>query len=126
MVNSKPYPNARKAGRHSFGEPSVRRTRPAPEGTYNGAVAQLGERYVRNVEVRGSIPLGSTIFRTVYQLHKPWERTTENPHKSIWHKFGTVLEDSSWLVSENEITDGMFRSGNLGILKLDRSLTNRR
>ena len=26
-----------------------------------GAVAQLGERYVRNVEVRGSIPLGSTI-----------------------------------------------------------------
>jgi hypothetical protein len=32
-----------------------------------GAVAQLGERDVRNVEVRGSIPLGSTIypFRTV-------------------------------------------------------------
>ena len=27
-----------------------------------GAVAQLGERYVRNVEVRGSIPLGSTII----------------------------------------------------------------
>ena len=26
-----------------------------------GAVAQLGERYVRNVEVRGSIPLSSTI-----------------------------------------------------------------
>ncbi len=26
-----------------------------------GAVAQLGERDVRNVEVRGSIPLGSTI-----------------------------------------------------------------
>ena len=25
-----------------------------------GAVAQLGERDVRNVEVRGSIPLGST------------------------------------------------------------------
>ena len=25
-----------------------------------GAVAQLGERHVRNVEVRGSIPLGST------------------------------------------------------------------
>jgi hypothetical protein len=29
---------------------------------YVGAVAQLGERDVRNVEVRGSIPLGSTIF----------------------------------------------------------------
>ena len=26
-----------------------------------GAVAQLGERLVRNEEVRGSIPLGSTI-----------------------------------------------------------------
>ena len=25
-----------------------------------GAVAQSGERHVRNVEVRGSIPLGST------------------------------------------------------------------
>ena len=27
-----------------------------------GAVAQLGERVVRNDEVRGSIPLGSTNF----------------------------------------------------------------
>ena len=27
----------------------------------NGAVAQMGERVVRNDEVRGSIPLGSTI-----------------------------------------------------------------
>ncbi len=27
---------------------------------YAGAVAQLGERSVRNAEVRGSIPLGST------------------------------------------------------------------
>ena len=27
-----------------------------------GAVAQLGERHVRNVEVGGSIPLGSTSF----------------------------------------------------------------
>ena len=26
----------------------------------NGAVAQLGERHVRNVEVVGSIPIGST------------------------------------------------------------------
>jgi hypothetical protein len=30
---------------------------PAPHG---GAVAQLGERLVRNEEVRGSIPLSST------------------------------------------------------------------
>jgi hypothetical protein len=28
---------------------------------FPGAVAQLGERRVRNAEVRGSIPLGSTI-----------------------------------------------------------------
>ena len=28
----------------------------------NGAVAQLGERHVRNVEVVGSIPIGSTII----------------------------------------------------------------
>ena len=33
-----------------------------------GAVAQLGERHVRNVEVRGSIPLGSTIFPLCYQI----------------------------------------------------------
>ena len=32
------------------------------ESTWNGAVAQLGERVVRNDEVRGSIPLGSTRF----------------------------------------------------------------
>jgi hypothetical protein len=29
-----------------------------------GAVAQLGERRVRNAEVGGSIPLGSTTFRS--------------------------------------------------------------
>ena len=36
----------------------------APKGRFNkvmaGAVAQLGERGVRNAEVRGSIPLRST------------------------------------------------------------------
>src|SRR4051812_7646044 len=31
------------------------------QGRMNGAVAQLGERRVRNAKVRGSIPLGSTI-----------------------------------------------------------------
>jgi hypothetical protein len=29
---------------------------------HDGAVAQLGERYLRTVEVRGSNPLGSTIL----------------------------------------------------------------
>ena len=38
-------------------------------------------------------PVRFTNFRRVYQAHKPCERTTENPHKSIWHKFGTVMED---------------------------------
>ena len=33
----------------------------------HGAVAQLGERRVRNAKVRGSIPLGSTIPRTIHR-----------------------------------------------------------
>src|SRR5437667_4750967 len=33
---------------------------PTPIIEINGAVAQLGERRVRNAKVRGSIPLGST------------------------------------------------------------------
>ena len=33
-----------------------------PVNSWNGAVAQLGERVVRNDEVRGSIPLSSTII----------------------------------------------------------------
>ena len=35
-----------------------------PTQTLIGAVAQLGERRVRNAKVRGSIPLGSTKFLT--------------------------------------------------------------
>ena len=38
----------------------VRRAREIALETRNGAVAQLGERRVRNAKVRGSIPLGST------------------------------------------------------------------
>ena len=34
----------------------------------HGAVAQLGERVVRNDEVSGSIPLGSTILRSLREL----------------------------------------------------------
>src|SRR6185437_4442540 len=34
---------------------------PRKYAVFGGAVAQLGERDVRNVEVRGSIPLSSTI-----------------------------------------------------------------
>ena len=37
-------------------------------GSHYGAVAQLGERLVRNEKVSGSIPLGSTKFQRV-RLH---------------------------------------------------------
>ncbi len=36
--------------------------------SWNGAVAQMGERVVRNDEVRGSIPLGSTRRVLIFTL----------------------------------------------------------
>jgi hypothetical protein len=39
-----------------------------PGSVYGGAVAQLGERLVRNEEVRGSTPLGSTSLRSLREL----------------------------------------------------------
>jgi hypothetical protein len=39
-----------------------------PGFIYGGAVAQLGERLVRNEEVRGSTPLGSTSLRSLREL----------------------------------------------------------
>jgi hypothetical protein len=33
----------------------------SPSSTFHGAVAQLGERFVRNEEVVGSIPISSTM-----------------------------------------------------------------
>ena len=45
-------------------------SRPAPAVFgIGGAVAQLGERYVRNVEVVGSIPSGSTKFLQKFEYH---------------------------------------------------------
>src|SRR6476620_4118794 len=43
-------------------------------GGRDGAIAQLGERVVRNDEVGGSIPPGSTSLRWLRQLRlgKPW------------------------------------------------------
>jgi hypothetical protein len=43
----------------------------------NGAVAQLGERCVRNAEVGGSIPLGSTIRHL--EARKPVYRSRSTP-----------------------------------------------
>ena len=37
---------------------------------FYGAVAQLGERLVRNEEVSGSIPLSSTIKSTTYEANE--------------------------------------------------------
>jgi hypothetical protein len=36
-----------------------------------GAIAQLGERIVRNDEVVGSIPTSSTIFQSLTEPHNP-------------------------------------------------------
>ncbi len=47
---------------------------PHPVPRYNkriGALAQLGERKVRNLEVRGSIPLCSTNYKMVIPTHSP-------------------------------------------------------
>ena len=41
----------------------------------NGAVAQLGERLVRNEEVRGSIPLSSTTVPRPVPAPNPWTET---------------------------------------------------
>ena len=40
---------------------ATRETTQDPRASFCGAVAQLGERRVRNAKVGGSIPLGSTI-----------------------------------------------------------------
>ena len=49
-----------------FQRTSNRSEGPYPPAYRYGAVAQLGERDVRNVEVRGSTPLGSTIPHPVF------------------------------------------------------------
>jgi hypothetical protein len=52
-----------------------------PVYTSGGAVAQLGERLVRNEEVRGSTPLGSTSPVFAALRHHP-PMTIKNPHTS--------------------------------------------
>ena len=46
----------------------------APKRGLHGAIAQLGERIVRNDEVGGSIPPGSTSLRSLRELRlgKPY------------------------------------------------------
>ena len=47
----------------------------------NGAIAQLGERVVRNDEVGGSIPPGSTSLRSLRELRlgKPFRSEAATP-----------------------------------------------
>lgn len=52
-----------------------------------GAVAQLGERYVRIVEVEGSIPFRSTIFPGVLAA----ARGNASPEERHMSRFGTLL-----------------------------------
>ena len=47
---------------------AVSRLPSRPAFFLGGAVAQLGERLVRNEEVRGSTPLGSTSLRSLREL----------------------------------------------------------
>ena len=54
---------------------------PAPEAPTYGALAQLVERYTGSVEVRGSTPLGSTIFTNICEI--PVERP-----RSVNPRFG--------------------------------------
>lgn len=64
--------------------PGLRNVR--PHGV--GAVAQLGERLVRNEEVRGSIPLSSTTLlanlsrASLAARAAAWRKTRSNPQKA--------------------------------------------
>ena len=51
--------------------------RVTPRGGRDGAIAQLGERVVRNDEVGGSIPPGSTSLRSLRELR------LGRPHRAL-------------------------------------------
>src|ERR1700716_314242 len=61
-----------------------------PEGGRNGAIAQLGERVVRNDEVGGSIPPGSTTLRPSGFAWRSHVMTEERsvPGEPTWAKTG--------------------------------------
>jgi hypothetical protein len=58
-----------------------------------GAVAQLGERLVRNEEVRGSTPLGSTSFTLARHARK--SSRVAPAERFIYSRSGTVLPTPS-------------------------------
>src|SRR6476620_1259030 len=71
---------------------------------FGGAVAQLGERLVRNEEVRGSNPLGSTNPRGLWPLRLASQtrsakvaviapRSEDFPNRSVLAGFGPEIDD---------------------------------
>src|ERR1019366_325601 len=63
-----------------------------PTQPTQGAIAQLGERIVRNDEVVGSIPTSSTIFSTTYETVL---KITFNLTAVYWNTIGTLGTDRS-------------------------------
>ena len=64
----------------------------SPTQTQNGAIAQLGERIVRNDEVVGSIPTSSTIFSTTCDSVL---KIIFNLTPVYWNMIGTAGTDRS-------------------------------
>ena len=65
--------------------------RNSPSGGRDGAIAQLGERVVRNDEVGGSIPPGSTSLRSLRELRLGSPKVCSEarcPAKPAWAKAG--------------------------------------
>src|ERR1700735_1787841 len=66
-------------------------------GDHDGAIAQLGERVVRNDEVGGSIPPGSTTLRpsgSAWRSHKMPEGRSVGPGEAQRAKDGLIIVSS--------------------------------
>src|SRR6478736_8385110 len=66
------------------------------EATAEGAIAQLGERVVRNDEVGGSIPPGSTTLRPsgyAWRSHARARRVKRGVRRSPQGEYGRFLEN---------------------------------
>src|SRR3569832_2683589 len=73
-----------------------------PERPANGAIAQLGERVVRNDEVGGSIPPGSTTLRPsgyAWRSRAVPEGRSVVPGEASWRKAGRNDPDSPSIVA---------------------------
>ena len=84
----------------------------APARHWNGAVAQLGERVVRNDEVRGSIPLSSTsgCMETIRENTYAWGKARPDLSLRLFGLFAT--QGRSLLATRTSLLAGLFSSGN--------------